>query len=207
MGLPLEKYLMRSKGGYFKYGRYSNIRLPRWLSSKESVCNSRAAGDVGLIPESGRSPGGGNGNPLQYSCLEKVPWAEEPGRLQSMGSQRVGHNWATKHKLLSYHICSGWSVSGCSILVTLLWNCAGGTGMIISTMFILIPESEREPCVRKVPQAHFDVPQAHFDDSFMPTGNALKKRSPRFISVPFQVWVTSQVHSRFPKSPLKTLVS
>ena len=35
-----------------------------------------------------------NGNPLQYSCL-KIPWTEEPGRLQSVGSQRVGHNWAT----------------------------------------------------------------------------------------------------------------
>ena len=34
---------------------------------KESVCN---AGDLGLIPGSGRSPGEGNGNPLQYSCLE-----------------------------------------------------------------------------------------------------------------------------------------
>ena len=34
---------------------------------KESACN---AGDVGLIPESERSPGEGNGNPLQYSCLE-----------------------------------------------------------------------------------------------------------------------------------------
>ena len=34
--------------------------------SKESACN---AGDLGLIPGSGRSPGGGNGNPLQYSCL------------------------------------------------------------------------------------------------------------------------------------------
>ena len=33
----------------------------------------------------------GNGTPLQYSCLEN-PWTEEPGRLQSMGSQRVGHN-------------------------------------------------------------------------------------------------------------------
>ena len=31
----------------------------------------------------------GNGNPLQSSCLE---WTEEPGRLQSMGSQRIGHN-------------------------------------------------------------------------------------------------------------------
>ena len=34
-------------------------------------------------------PGEGNGNPLQYSCLE-IPWMEEPGGLQSMGSQRVG---------------------------------------------------------------------------------------------------------------------
>ena len=34
--------------------------------------------------------GEGNGTPLQYSCLE-IPWMEEPGRLQSMGSLRVGH--------------------------------------------------------------------------------------------------------------------
>ena len=36
----------------------------------------------------------GNSYPLQYSCLE-YPWTEEPGGLQSMGSQRVGHGWAT----------------------------------------------------------------------------------------------------------------
>ena len=41
--------------------------LPQWLSGKESTCN---AGDAGLIPGSGRSPGGGHGNPLQYPCLE-----------------------------------------------------------------------------------------------------------------------------------------
>ena len=52
------------------------------------------AGDLGSIPELGRSPGEGNGNPLQYSCLE-IPWMEEPGRLQSMESQRVRHDWAT----------------------------------------------------------------------------------------------------------------
>ena len=33
-------------------------------------------------------PGGGHDNPLQYSCLERVPWTEEPGGL-SMGSQKV----------------------------------------------------------------------------------------------------------------------
>ena len=41
-------------------------RLPWWLSGKESTC---IAGDDGSIPGSGRSPGGGNGNPLQYSHL------------------------------------------------------------------------------------------------------------------------------------------
>ena len=46
--------------------------LPRWLSGKESACS---VPDVGLIPGSGRSPGKGNGNPLQYSCLE-IPWTE-----------------------------------------------------------------------------------------------------------------------------------
>ena len=48
-------------------------------------------GDTDSIPGLGRSSGEGNGNPLQYSCLEN-PWTEEPGGLQSMGSQRVGHD-------------------------------------------------------------------------------------------------------------------
>ena len=44
--------------------------FPRLLSSEESACNAGAAGEAGLIPESGRFPGGGHGNPLQYSCLK-----------------------------------------------------------------------------------------------------------------------------------------
>ena len=44
------------------------IRLPQWLNGKKSSCN---AGDVGSIPGTGRSPGGGCGNPLQYCCLGK----------------------------------------------------------------------------------------------------------------------------------------
>ena len=44
-----------------------------------------------LIPGSERSPGEGNGNQLQYLAW-KIPWTEEPGGLQSMGSQRVGHD-------------------------------------------------------------------------------------------------------------------
>ena len=48
------------------------------------------AGVTGSIPGLGRSPGEGNDNPLQYSCLEN--WTEEPGGLQSMQSQSVGYN-------------------------------------------------------------------------------------------------------------------
>ena len=48
---------------------------------------SANAGDLDMISGSGRSPGEGNGNPLQYSCLE-ISWTEEPGGPQSMGSQK-----------------------------------------------------------------------------------------------------------------------
>ena len=57
---------------------------------RESAYN---AGDLGLIPGLGKLPAEGNGNPLQYSCLEN-PMTEESGRLQFMGSQKVRHNWA-----------------------------------------------------------------------------------------------------------------
>ena len=63
--------------------------FPGGSDSKEFPCS---AGDLGLIPELGRPPGGGPGNALQYSCL-RIPWKEEPGGLQDMGSQRVGHDW------------------------------------------------------------------------------------------------------------------
>ena len=46
-----------------------NMGFPCSLVGKESACN---AGDLGLIPGLGRLPGEGNGNPLQYSCLENL---------------------------------------------------------------------------------------------------------------------------------------
>ena len=61
-----------------------------------SPANAGEAGDMVSIPGSGRSPAGGSGNPLQYSCLE-IPWAEEPGGLQSMGLQRIRHDQVTEH--------------------------------------------------------------------------------------------------------------
>ena len=51
----------------FRIAHSFNWGFPGGSEGKESACN---AGDLGSIPGSGRSPGGGNGNPLQYSCLE-----------------------------------------------------------------------------------------------------------------------------------------
>ena len=72
-------------------GSCSLPSFPGGSDGKESVCN---AGDLGLIPGSRRSPGEGNGYPLQYSCLEN-PTDREAWWLHSIGSQRVGHDWAT----------------------------------------------------------------------------------------------------------------
>jgi len=59
---------------------------------KNSPANAGDQGDTGLIPGLGRSPGGGHGNPFQYSCLKNPIDREEPGKPQSMGSQRVAHD-------------------------------------------------------------------------------------------------------------------
>ena len=65
--------------------------FPHSSVGKESACS---AGDLGSIPGSGRSPGEGNGNPLQYSCLEnsmdRGAW-----RATVHGVARVGHDLAT----------------------------------------------------------------------------------------------------------------
>ena len=65
--------------------------LPGSAVVKNMPASAGDARDMDLIPRWGRSPGVGDGNPLQYSCLE-IPWTEEPGRLQSVGSQRAGHD-------------------------------------------------------------------------------------------------------------------
>ena len=67
---------------------YGALCFPGGAEVKASVC---IVGDLGLIPGSGRSPAEGNGNPLQYSCLEN---AMDRGVWWTTvhGSQRVGHD-------------------------------------------------------------------------------------------------------------------
>ena len=61
-------------------------------AAKNLPANAGDAEDGDSIPGSGRSPGGGNGNSLQYSWPGnwEIPWTEEPGGPQSMELQRVG---------------------------------------------------------------------------------------------------------------------
>ena len=58
---------------------------------KNLLVNVGDSGDMCSIPGLGRSPGGRNGNPLQYLAW-RIPWTEEPGGLQSIVSQRAGHD-------------------------------------------------------------------------------------------------------------------
>ena len=76
--------------------------FPGDASGKESTANSGDTRDMGLISGSGRCFGRGNGNPSSISAW-KIPLAEKPGGLQSMGPQRVGHNWATS----TFHFSDG----------------------------------------------------------------------------------------------------
>ena len=82
---------------YFHYFSIQNITawwfslgFPRSSDGKESACNAEHPGS---IPESGRSPGEGNGYPSSILAW-RIPWTEESGRVQPMGSQRVRHDWA-----------------------------------------------------------------------------------------------------------------
>ena len=58
---------------------------------KDSPCNAK---DPGSIPRLGRSLKEGNGNPHSTILAWKIPWTEEPDKLQSMGLQRAGHDGA-----------------------------------------------------------------------------------------------------------------
>ena len=75
----LEGLMLKLKLQYLGHFPHSSV-------SKESACN---AGDPGSIPGLGKSSGEGNGNPLWYFAW-RIPWTEEPGRLQFMGSQESG---------------------------------------------------------------------------------------------------------------------
>ena len=75
----------------------TDLGFPGGASGKESTTQCRGH----KIPGSRRSPRVENGNP--HLLAWKILWKEEPGRLQSMGSQRVRHHWVTKREHTQTH--------------------------------------------------------------------------------------------------------
>ena len=78
------------------YIPYISLELSLWLRGKESACNARDSGGPGSIPGWRSSPGGGNGNPLQYSCLKNP--------MDGGIWQATGHGWGCKESDTTEHI-------------------------------------------------------------------------------------------------------
>ena len=78
--------------------------LPWWLSGKESACQ---CGRRGFDPWVRKIPWRRAWLPAPVFLPGESPWTEEPGRLQSMGLQRVGHGWATNHTHTQHKIKYG----------------------------------------------------------------------------------------------------
>ena len=86
-------YILRSR----ITGSYGNSGFPRWHFGKEPACQCRRCKRHGFSPWMGRSLE--KETAIHSSTLTwEIPWTEEPGGLQSLGSQRVRYAWAMKHQ-------------------------------------------------------------------------------------------------------------
>ena len=95
--------------------QYWIVGLPRWLSGKQSVCQCRRCR---FDPWVGKSPGGGNDNLLQYSCLEKSHGQRNLAGCSPWGGKRIGHDGAAQARA-----CMGSSETMCHSKATsgLIW--------------------------------------------------------------------------------------
>ena len=73
--------------------------LPKWCNDKESACRCRRCKRCRFNPRVRNVPWRSRWQPTPVFLPGKPQWTEEPGRLQSMGSQRVGHDWAHTHTM------------------------------------------------------------------------------------------------------------
>ena len=77
--------IIKSEVNQKEENKYHILMQPKFLgfpdvsAGKESIYNAGDTGNMGSIPGSGKSPGRGNGNPLQDSCLKKILWTETGG--------------------------------------------------------------------------------------------------------------------------------
>ena len=112
------------------------LGFPGGSAGKESACS---AGDLGSIPGSGRSPGGGHGNPLQYSCLEN-PFGER----SMMGYSPRGCKESDTMEWLS--------TSGLILWETEYWHQKVGTQVLTLSMIGTWPKGHPNRCRSLYPQ-------------------------------------------------------
>ena len=131
------------------------LRLPQWLSSKESAC--WAAGDAGSVPGPGRSPGGEYGNPLQCSFLEspidrEVWWAA----VQRVTKSRTRLKQLRSHAHKGTHLADSFRTMGGGHLEKVTsgwlahWTCVRHTLSLVFRMCIL----SIIPSVRDISKDH-----------------------------------------------------
>ena len=117
--------------------------LPQWLSSKESA---RSAEDTGSIPGWGRSPGGGHGNPLQYSCLENPVdrgawWATVHGVIKSQ-TQLKGPSPSCV--MVFEDTAGNWEIKDCPVLCRQIIEVFPSDDIVLMLLlihFLLLPHS------------------------------------------------------------------
>ena len=83
-----------------------SLGFPSGAVVKNPPANARDTGDAGTIPGSGRSPGGGNGNPLQYSCLENsMDWGAWRATVHGVPKRETQQSdWTHTHTSLPYSV-------------------------------------------------------------------------------------------------------
>ena len=85
------------------------IGLPQWLRGKKSACNAGDAGGMSLIPGSGRSPGRGHGNPLQYSfwenAMDRGAWQ---ATVHGVAKSCTWLKWLSTHPPIYHTIQKSW---------------------------------------------------------------------------------------------------
>ena len=115
---------------------YVCMGFPSSANVKNLPANAGDVRDMGSVPGLGRPPGGGNGNSLQYSCLEN-PMDRGAWGLQSMGLQRVGHDYACMYGMYVIPL----NVNSCDLCLNLLEYCLLFTNVKMeATTFLLCLE-------------------------------------------------------------------
>ena len=87
--------------------------LPRWLSGKESFCQCRRHRRYGFDSWVRKIPWRSTWQTHSSILAWRIPWTEEPGGLQSSGSQRIGHGWATEQACMPFgeeNVCTRWLI-------------------------------------------------------------------------------------------------